>query len=264
MRVNQIMSSPAVALDKDRPVTEALEVMKRNEISRLVVLQDDRIAGVVTEKDIARELGSPHAYRLPTGRMHLANVMIADPLTVAPDVTVKRAAELMLGRNISGLPVVEVSNLVGIITKLDFAKVCVNYDDVYVGQVMQAMPATISPAERVVHARKLLLEGDLLALPVMENKELVGIVTIRDVAMKLAAFQETVPSRYKSERIRNFLVGDIMIQPPTTVCTDARLSSAAKLMFEKRFSSLPVVNLEKELVGLLTKTELAETARERL
>jgi CBS domain-containing protein len=35
-------------------------------------------------------------------------------------------------------------------------------------------------------------------------------------------------------------------------------------MFEKRFSSMPVMNLAGELVGLITKTELTEVARERL
>jgi CBS domain-containing protein len=42
------------------------------------------------------------------------------------------------------------------------------------------------------------------------------------------------------------------------------LPSAASMMLKRRFSSLPVVNLENELVGLLTKTELTEIARERL
>jgi CBS domain-containing protein len=82
--------------------------------------------------------------------------------------------------------------------------------------------------------------------------------------MRLAAFQEVVPDRYKSERIRNLLVGDIMTQPAVTVRTDLKLPQAAKLMLEKRFSGLPVENLDGELVGMLTKTELTEVARERL
>ncbi|MDI6643299.1 MAG: CBS domain-containing protein [Candidatus Hodarchaeaceae archaeon] len=264
MRVNQIMSSPAIALDKDLPLSNAIDLMKRNEISRLVALEGGRIVGVLTEKDIAREMGSMHAYRLPPGRMHVSNVMTPNPITIAPDVTAKRAAEIMLDHDISGLPVVEGSNLVGIVTKLDFAKVCVNYEDVYVGQVMQASPTTVTPGDRVIHARRLLLDEDLLVLPVMEGGKLVGVVTVRDVAMKLVAFQEVVPDRYKSERIRNLLVGDIMSQPATTIRTDAPLPRAAKLMLERRFSGLPVVNLEGELVGLLTKTELTEVARERL
>lgn len=264
MRVNQIMNSPAIALDKDRPLSNAIDLMKKNEISRLVALDGGRIVGVLTEKDIAREMGSAHAYRLPPGRMHVSSVMSSNPITIAPDVTAKRAAEIMLDHDISGLPVVEGDNLAGIITKLDFAKVCVNYQDVYVGQVMQASPTTVSPSDRVIHARRLLLDEDLLVLPVMEGGNLAGVVTVRDVAMKLAAFQEVVPDRYKSGRIRNLLVGDIMTQPATTIRTDFPLPRAAKLMLERRFSGLPVVNLESELVGLLTKTELTEVARERL
>jgi CBS domain-containing protein len=116
----------------------------------------------------------------------------------------------------------------------------------------------------VIHARKLLLEEDLIGLPVVDGGKLVGIVTIRDIAMRLADFQEVVPDRYKSERIRNLLVDDIMTQPAVSTRTDTKLSEVAKLMLERRFSSLPVLNLEGELVGLITKTELTEVARERL
>lgn len=264
MRVSQIMSSPAIVLDKDVSLADAIDMIKRNEVSRLVVLENGRIVGVMTEKDIVRDLGSVHAYRLPLGKMHVSSVMTPNPITVAPDVMAKRAAELMLDHDISGLPVVEGDKLLGVITKLDFAKVCTGYDDVYVGQVMQASPTTVSPGERVIHVRRLLLEEDLLAAPVMEGRELVGIVTMRDILMKLVAFQEVVPDQYKSERIRNLLVEDVMTQPATKIRTDEMLPSAAKVMLEKRFSSLPVVNLEDELVGLLTKTELTEVARERL
>jgi len=264
MRVSHIMSSPVIALDKDRSLADAIDYMKREQISRIVAVQNGRVVGILTEKDIARELGSMHAYRLPPARLHISSVMTPDPISVAPDVMAKRAAELMLDHDISGLPVLEGGKLVGIVTKMDFAKICMEYEDVYVGQVMQASPTTLSPGDRVIHARKLLLEEEILALPIVENRVLVGIVTARDVAMKLAAFQEVVPDKYKSERIRNLLVGDIMTQPPMTVRTDTKLPEAAKLMLGKRFSGLPVLNLDGELVGLLTKTELTEVARERL
>ena len=264
MRISQIMSSPVITIDKDLSLVNAIDLMRHNEVSRLVVLQAGRIVGVVTERDIARELGSSAAYRLPPGRIHVSSVTTPNPITVAPDVMAKRAAEIMLEHDISGLPVVEGDRLVGMVTKLDFAKVCMNYDDIYVGQVMQASPTTVSPGDRVVHARRLLLDEGLIGLPVVEGMELVGMVTVRDVAMKLAAFQEVVPDRHKSERIRNLLVGDIMTQPAQSVRTDEKLSEVSRLMLERRFSSLPVLNLQGELVGLLTKTELTEVARERL
>jgi CBS domain-containing protein len=170
----------------------------------------------------------------------------------------------MLDHDISGLPVIAEDKLVGIVTKMDFAKICSTYDDIFSGQVMQANPITVSLGDRVIHARKLLLDEDLIGLPVVDGGKLVGIVTIRDIAMRLADFQEVVPDRYKSERIRNLLVDDIMTQPAVSTRTDTKLSDVAKLMLGRRFSSLPVLNLEGELVGLITKTELTEVARERL
>jgi len=264
MRVNQIMTPDAVVIDKNVPLAGAIDLMQRKGISRLIVVESGRIVGMLTEKDIMREFCSTKSYRLPPGRMHVSNLMTANVITVAPDVTAKRAAEIMLEHDISGLPVVDDNKLVGIVTKLDFAKVCSGFEDVFAGQVMQSSPITVSPTDRAIHARKLLLDEDLVGLPVVEGGELVGVVTVRDLAMKLAAFQDIVPDRFKSERIRNLLVGDIMTRQAVSARTDARLAEVAHLMFEKRFSSVPVLNLQGELVGLITKTELAEVARERL
>lgn len=136
MRVSQIMSSPVITLEKDRRLIDAINLMKQHEISRVVALHKGRVVGVLTEKDIARELGSLQAYRLPPGRLYVSSVMTPDPISVAPDVMAKRAAELMLDHDISGLPVMDEDRLVGIVTKMDFAKVCMGYDDIYVGQVM--------------------------------------------------------------------------------------------------------------------------------
>jgi CBS domain-containing protein len=264
MRVGQVMNPEVITIDKDVPLVEAIDRLKRHEISRLVVLESGKIVGIITEKDIARELGSASAYRLPPGRLHVSSAMVVNPITVAPDVMAKRAAEVMLDHDISGLPVIAEDKLVGIVTKMDFAKICSTYDDIFSGQVMQANPITVSLGDRVIHARKLLLEEDLIGLPVVDGGKLIGMVTIRDIAMRLADFQEVVPDRYKSERIRNLLVDDIMSQPAVSTRTDTKLSEVAKLMLERRFSSLPVLNLEGELVGLITKTELTEVARERL
>lgn len=264
MRVSQIMTPNVITIDKDVSLVNAIDRMRRHEISRLVVVDAGRVEGIITERDIVRELGSMRSYRLSLGRIHVSNVMTTNPITVAPDLTAKRAAELMLEHDISGLPVVEGDKLVGIVTKTDFAKVCEYFEDIYVGQVMQSSPRTISPYDRVIHARRLLLDEDLISLPVLDGNRLVGIVTMRDVAIFFATFQEEVPDKHKSERIRSLLVEGIMAKPVVTTHTDARLCDVARDMFKRRFSSMPVLNLRDEFVGLITKTELTEVARERL
>ncbi|MFN4132926.1 MAG: CBS domain-containing protein [Candidatus Hadarchaeales archaeon] len=264
MRVYQLMTPTVVTIAKSKSLMEAVELMEKNKVSRLLVTDDGKIAGTLTEKDIIRGLGTPQAYRVPPSRIHVSGVMGRDPITVEPELTAKRAAELMLERNISGLPVVAGSELRGILTKMDFTKICFDYGDIYVGEVMETTPITVSPDDRVLYARKLMLEEGVGALPVLVERELVGLLTTREVALKLAAFHEVAEDTRRSERVKNLLVGDIMLRPPVTVRTDATLGEAARLMWEKKISGVPVVNLEGGLAGLLTKTELVEVARERL
>ncbi len=264
MRADEIMTPSPITIDKDLPLTDAIDLMQRHEISRLVVLDAGKLVGIVTERDIARKLSSTSSYRLPPGRMRVSSVMTTNPITIAPDVPAKQAAELMLNRNISGLPVVRDDKLVGIVTKMDFAKVCVNFAEIFAGQIMRPNPVAVSPGNRVIHARKLLLNEGLIGLPVIEGDETVGIVTVHDLAMRMAAFQKVVPDRHKGARIRYLLIGDIMSQPPTCTRTDAKLPEVARIMLDNRFSSLPVLDLEDRLVGMITKTELTEVARERL
>ncbi|MEM2874720.1 MAG: CBS domain-containing protein [Candidatus Hadarchaeales archaeon] len=264
MKVSQIMSSPVLTVSKDSTLDRAMEIMVRERISRLVVVDGAKIVGVLTEKDMVRELGSVQTSRLPLSKIHVSSAMTENPTTVAPDIMAKRAAELMLDHDVSGLPVVEEGRMVGIVTKMDFAKVCFEYGDVYAGEIMQSSPLTTSLTDRVMHVRRVLMEEDVLALPVIVDKRVAGIVTMRDVAKALAAFHDVVPDQYKSERIKNLVVEDAMTRPAICARTDDPVSKAAKLMFERRFSALPVVNLENELVGMLTKTELTELARERL
>ena len=170
MRVSQIMTSNVITIDKNLSLTNAIDIMQRNEISRLVVTDAKKIVGVMTEKDIMRELGSSKTGRLLPEHIHVSNLMTANPITVAPEVMAKRAAEIMLEHDISCLPVVAGGELLGIATKLDFAKVCMDFDDIFAGQVMQASPITVSPGDRAIHARKLLLEEDLVGLPVHRGR----------------------------------------------------------------------------------------------
>lgn len=67
----------------------------------------------------------------------------------------------------------------------------------------------------------------------------------------------------QSKHIRGLLVEEPMTRAPFTIRTGLKLPDATRVMLGGRFSGLPVLNLEGELVGFLTKAELTEPARER-
>ena len=139
-----------------------------------------------------------------------ADIMTADPVTVAPDLPVTEAARIMVDRGIGALPVVDAGRLVGLVTegdliisdvKLEFPTYIHLLDGFImyppstarfehelkkavaatVGDVMTAEPHTTQADASVEDVATLLVERDVSRLPVLDGDELVGIVTKSDV-----------------------------------------------------------------------------------
>jgi acetoin utilization protein AcuB len=122
MFVRDWMSSPAVVLPPEVPAHAALGFMDRRKIRRLPILREGRLVGIVTRSDLQAALG-PEAVR---GReLRVSDVMTRDPFTIERDETLEAAAQLMLRKKVSGLPVVAGGEVVGIITESDlFRALC--------------------------------------------------------------------------------------------------------------------------------------------
>jgi CBS domain-containing protein len=102
------------------------------------------------------------------------------------------------------LVVTDNSNIHGWITPLEILK---NAKAVkgFAAEVMKE-PISVSPGERVAHARRLMIDNDIGRLPVIENGNLVGIITERDVADSMMNFRTLVPDN-QQERDRKLIVG---------------------------------------------------------
>ncbi len=130
MLVRERMSTRPVTVTADTPITEALRIMRQNQVRRLPVLDaEDHLVGIVSEKDLLYASPSP-ATSLSIYEMHyllsrllVSELMTKELITVAPDVPLEEAARIMADNKIGGLPVVEGGELVGIITETDIFKV---------------------------------------------------------------------------------------------------------------------------------------------
>jgi acetoin utilization protein AcuB len=125
MFVKWKMTPNPIVIDPDVSLLEALHLMKVNNIRRLPVVAHGKLVGIVTEKDL-RESPSIKASSLSIYELNyllaktpVKEVMTKDPITVTPDTTIEEAAIIMRDNQISGLPVVEDSKVVGIITETD-------------------------------------------------------------------------------------------------------------------------------------------------
>jgi len=109
-----------------------------------------------------------------------------------------------------------------------------------VRHIMTADPVVVSPDQSVSEVNAVMIKNRLTQLPVVKDKKLVGIVTTHDLWQKSSGDAST----QSVEEVMNTKI--IKIAPKDKVRT------AAELFMDKRFKTLPVVNLNNELKGVIT------------
>ena len=103
-------------------------------------------------------------------------------------------------------------------------------------------------------AKEIMDQRRLRHFPVVEQGNVVGVVSQRDLFRASLASMLGYEERTKKAFLDNLSIKGIMSDPPITVTADTRISEAACLMVEKKVGCLPVVD-GKRLVGLVTETD---------
>lgn len=111
MRIQDVMKRPVESIEATQSVATAIERMRRSRIHHLVVTRDGAAAGVVSEGDV-------RALELPAHRT-VDEVMTAPVVFATPEMTLRKAANLLRGRSVGCLPVLEEGRIVGIVTTSD-------------------------------------------------------------------------------------------------------------------------------------------------
>jgi CBS domain-containing protein len=127
-----------------------------------------------------------------TVRQMLANK--PDVYSVRPDDTVYDALKLMADRNIGAVLVISQGDLVGILSERDYARKVILYGktsrETLVQEIMTARLVTVEPAWTAPQCMSLMTDKRIRHLPVLENGQLVGVISIGDVVRALVDEQQ--------------------------------------------------------------------------
>jgi CBS domain-containing protein len=130
--VKDIMTTEVSTLGRNDTLDVADDLMTLERIRHLPVLDEGRVVGVVSQRDLFRSalavaLGyGENAQKKLLRTIRVKEVMHEPAITVSPEVTAKEAIRLMLEHKIGCLPVVEGHTLVGIVTETDILRSVVN------------------------------------------------------------------------------------------------------------------------------------------
>ena len=257
MQIKNLMSEDLITVDKDQNLTDALKLLRKHNVSRLPVTNNKELVGIISERDIANKLGSSKYENMPPSRLHVSSVMVKDVITVPQSMQLGEVAKIMLEKGIGSVPVMEEDKMVGIVSKADFVTLAVGiaFDKISVKEIMCKNVVSVSPTERIVHARRQMLEAHIGRLPVVDDDELVGMITSKDLMRAFIEFRKSVPEKYQKSQIKDLLVEDIMSSNPVSVSKDMSITEVSNIIMETGFNGLPVLE-DNKVVGIITQTDI--------
>jgi CBS domain-containing protein len=269
MSVIDICNKP-ISILRNSTVSDIIKKLLENNLSRLIVVEDGKPIGIITEKDVGLFLFSE------TTKQGLDDIMISKimkPIIFIEETsTPENSAKIMLEKGVSSLAIGTKENLRGIFTKTDLVRY---YLENYLGnnKVVDFMTHefifthTAAPLFKVV--RKM-LENKISRIIVKDqNEKSVGIISFRDlfrISIELGS-EEDDSGFTISEQIRKgflseegfggiTLARDVMSKGIISIKFNDNLKNACKLILENNISGLAVLDGNNSLTGIISKTDI--------
>jgi CBS domain-containing protein len=109
----------AISVSPDTSVMDALKIMAEKNIGSVVVMENDKYLGIITERDYSRKVALKGKHSIATT---VSEIMSSDLPGLSPDDSIEHCMALMTEKNIRYLPVFENNKLCGIISMSDVVK----------------------------------------------------------------------------------------------------------------------------------------------
>lgn len=275
-KVKDYMQSPVYVIDKEEPVQRARNLMLKHYISRLLVMDGDKLAGIVTKHDISHRLSqaAPEWRRRPISKVPVKLVMTDRPITIYPGATMEQAAVIMDENGIDGLPVErDEREIVGIITSRDLVTYFVEKNpDSKVGDLMSEGVVSVHRHHTLDHVLDEMVENGVDRVVVFEdNTTPVGVITHTNLAISgISDSKDELKSKNIKMTRKDSTAGrkglryvkevplvaeDIMSYPIIFTNPDVGAVDAAKILLDKEICGLPVMDKEK-VVGFFSTRDI--------
>lgn len=279
MKARDVMSSPVYFVSPDETVAHARHVMVKHRLSRVLVMKDGSLRGIVTKKDIAlRVRGQEPAWkRRPIDRIPVETLASGNPVAEDPDTEIKKIARIFTEKNIGSVPVVENGSVVGIVTKTDLMK------SAFAKKLKKPVSDVMEPAivlsryHSLDHVLDTISEKNDKLVIVNNDGTIAGVITETNLAFfepfskrpgsekKAATFlRKEEAAGIKLNRYvftASVIAEDAMSHPAITIDPLANLTEAVAKMREYHVNSLVVVendNSSGNIVGIIKRDNIIQ------
>lgn len=263
-------TTPVVTLCLENSIRDALFLMRKNDIKRLVIVNGDIPVGIVTERDIGRFLQNDKTSRM-LDQIHLNEIMSRNLFTISKDQDelLIQCAIRMDAFQIGSIIIMDNGKLAGIVTKSDLTKYFSKlFAGVYkVRDYMNTKMITCRKSDSLLFSLALLNKNKISRLVVTNNDgKPVGIISydtfLRNSEYFKLGKQSTRDYLLPQTDAKELLVSDLIGNELLTIGSEDDLAKAARLMVEYKISGIPVVDENGNLEGIISATDVVRAYHE--
>ena len=253
--VRDVFSKGFATVNENDALSRCLELFKKEMHPVIAVLDEKgKYAGVIARRWINRSRLDPATTKVKT--------LMRPAPKLDLEVSLSKAAKLMIESGVRQLPVFEKKKLVGFVTdeNIIHGTVTQEWGNTEIKEIMTKTPSVIDGNRSVGAALTLFREHGVSHLPVLEEGKLVGILSIEDViAQVFQPRRRQTVGDIKGEKVPmlNVPVKGVMTKDVITVKPETKLKEAEKMMHDHAVSCLPVLAKDK-LAGIVTKLDFLE------
>ena len=261
MKASAIMTPDPVTVHPTDGLQRALELMDSQDFRHLPVVEEGRLLGIISERDVLEGLGRIPGQSFdqedddlaPFRPQQVSDIVLTDVKTVSPAERIDGVAAVLVGLGIGCTPVLDDGQLTGIVTEMDMLATYVKLVEAGTlvenqqPQVVDAMSdhvSSVTPDTLLQDAFSVCLSRNVRHLPVVKAGRLVGLVSDRDLR---AAATSSVPEP--------ITIDQLMARQVVTIGPIERLPEAARIMYDQKIGTLPVMR-DDVLIGILSLSDV--------
>jgi CBS domain-containing protein len=256
-QISELINTKFETITPETGLSDAVAKMRASNLYEIPVVNKKKLVGVLS-------FGSMVKKRAMVAGMKVKGMMDIPP-GITAETSITEAAEQFIATNYRNMPVVKGSSLVGILSRGDVIKIVQGikeFKDMKASDIMTYDITAVQAKEPIRNALEMMRRIDVRTIPVVDEKfKLAGIIGIRDIINFSWSGGKTAMET-RGERVGNrnpveIQVESIMHPAVTTIMPDTTVNDAVKIMLDKNFSTLPVV--EKDAIkGVLTAYDVLE------
>lgn len=263
-------TTPVVTACLENSIHDALSLMRKNDIKRLVIVNGNIPVGMVTERDIGRFLQNDKTSRM-LDQIHLNEIMSRNIFTVSKDQDelLIQCAIRMDAFQIGSIVIMDNEKPAGIVTKYDLTK---HFSKLFTGvykvrDYMNTKMITCRKSDSLLFSLALLNKNKISRLVVTNNDgRPVGIISydtfLRNSEYFRLGKQNTLDYLLPQTDAKELLVSDLIGNELLTIGSEDDLAKAARLMAEYKISGIPVVDEIGNLEGIISATDIIRAYHE--